>query len=262
MRTKRKKPKKEVHKIARPLLSLKVPIGSLNLDPKNARDHGEQNIGSIVASLDEFGQRKCIVVKKDGMTVSAGNGTVTAAKQLGWTHIAALVTDDNDVTAMAYALADNRTGELATWDYERLVRGMAQLNQGGIDLKKLGWGEDETRKLMQLDSAAFADMQRLNVDATLNNSIVRELGKKETDFDQNGRWFYVEFYQDEKAFKRLFGKLRPYMRTEHEINGDFFSRMVDRFIADHGKSIPPPKPTETPAPKKKPTKKACRRPAK
>jgi hypothetical protein len=235
VRTKREKTKKkEVHKIAPPLLPLKVPIGMLNLDPKNARDHGEQNIGSIVASLDEFGQRKCIVVKKDGMTVSAGNGTVTAAKQLGWTHIAALVTDDNEVTAMAYALADNRTGELATWDYERLVRSMTQLNQGGIDLKKLGWDAVETRMLMQLDSTSFEDMRRLDVDATLNNSMVSGLMKGGKG-DKNEFWFYVEFYKDEPRFRKLLKLLQPYMRTPHEMTREFFAAMVERFFAEHGK---------------------------
>jgi len=29
------------------------------------------------------------------------------------------------------------------------------------------------------------------------------------------------------------------MRSEHEISSDFFEKMVDGFIADHGASIPP-----------------------
>lgn len=234
-------PKAEFHKIHEGLLSLKFPIGLFTLDAENARDHGEQNIDSIKSSLDEFGQRKCIVVKKDGMVVIAGNGTLTSAKQLGWTHIAALVTDDDEVTATAYALADNRTGELATWNYDKLVKSMSDLHKSGFELLKLGWEENETRMMMQLDSSAFKDMQRLNVDATLNNSVVRELGEgKKGDCDKNERWFYVEFYKDEEAFNRLFDKLKPYMRTEHEISSDFFAKMVDEYIASHGADLPPP----------------------
>lgn len=268
-------PKAEFHKINEQLLSLKIPIGMLKLDPDNARDHNEQNIDSIKTSLDEFGQRKCIVVKKSDMTITAGNGTVTAAKQLGWTHIAALVTDDDEVTAAAYALADNRTGELATWNYDRLIKTMSGLHKGGFDLIKLGWSGDETRMMMQLDSKAFADMQRLNVDATLSNSVVRELGEgKESNCDKNEQWFYCEFYKDEDTFKRLVEKLRPYMRTEHEISSEFFAQMVDAFIADHATSLPPPvkkeetepaleqpkakkekPPSEQPKPKRKCTKK-------
>lgn len=242
-------PKSEFHKINEQLLPLKIPIGMLKLDPDNARDHNEQNIESIKASLDEFGQRKCIVVKKSDMSIIAGNGTVTSAKQLGWTHIAALITDDDEVTAAAYALADNRTGELATWNYDRLIKTMSSLHKGGFDLIKLGWSGDETRMMMQLDSSAFADMQRLNVDATLSNSVVRELGEgKESNCDKNEQWFYCEFYKDEDTFKRLVEKLRPYMRTEHEISSDFFAQMVDAFIADHASSLPPPVKKEEPEP--------------
>jgi hypothetical protein len=233
-------PKAEFHKINEQLLSLKIPIGMLTLDPDNARDHNEQNIESIKSSLDDFGQRKCIVVKKSDMSVIAGNGTVTSAKQLGWTHIAALVTDDDEVTAAAYALADNRTGELATWNYDRLIKTMSALHKGGFDLIKLGWTGDETRMMMQLDSGAFADMQRLNVDATLSNSVVRELGEgKESNCEKNEQWFYCEFYKDEDTFNRLVEKLRPYMRTEHEISSDLFAQMVDAYIADHAENLPP-----------------------
>jgi hypothetical protein len=103
--------------------------------------------------------------------------------------------------------------------------------------------------MMQLDSSAFKDMQRLNVDATLSNSVVRELGEgKESNCDKNEQWFYCEFYRDEETFKRLVEKLRPYMRTEHEISSDFFAQMVDAFIADHSDSLPPPVKKEEPEP--------------
>jgi len=246
-------PSVELHKIHEQLVPLKIPIGMLVLDKENARDHNEQNIESIKTSLDEFGQRKCIVVKKNGMTVIAGNGTVTAAKQLGWTHVAAIITDDDEVTAAAFALADNRTGELATWNYDQLVKTMSNLHKSGFELLKLGWDDTETRMMMQLDSSAFKDMQRLNVDATLSNSVVRELGEnKESNCDKNEQWFYCEFYKDEETFKRMSDKLRPYLRTEHEISSDFFAKMIDAYIAEWApsESATPAKKEET-APKPK-----------
>lgn len=35
---------------------------------------------------------------------------------MGWTHVAALVVDESAVEATAFAIADNRTSELAEWD--------------------------------------------------------------------------------------------------------------------------------------------------
>jgi hypothetical protein len=54
-----------------------------------------------------FGQRKVIAVAKQGMIVMAGNGTLEAAKALGWSKIAAAVDDDlNQAQLAAYGLAD------------------------------------------------------------------------------------------------------------------------------------------------------------
>lgn len=102
--------------IVEQLRPLAVPCDQLTLDPKNARVHDERNLKAIADSLRQFGQRLPIVVQKDGMIVRAGNGRLTAALAMGWTHIAAVVTDDTDTVAAAFGIADNRTAELAEWD--------------------------------------------------------------------------------------------------------------------------------------------------
>src|SRR3972149_2350272 len=101
--------------IAPALKSLAVPIASLNLDPANVRLHNKRNIESIKSSLVKFGQQKPIVVQKQGMIVRAGNGTLAAARELGWAEIAANVVEMDDLTATAFSIADNRTAELAEW---------------------------------------------------------------------------------------------------------------------------------------------------
>ena len=113
--------------IVEPLKPLSIAIDSVNLDQANARAHDERNVEAIKASLDEFGQRQPVVVQKQGMVVRAGNARVMAAKALGWSEIAAIVVDEDDVAATAYAIADNRTAELATWDTDVLDRLMAEL---------------------------------------------------------------------------------------------------------------------------------------
>lgn len=124
----------------------KVEIGSLTLDPNNARKHSKHNLDVIAASLKKFGQRKPIVVHNG--TVIAGNGTLEAAKSLGWTEIEiALSPEDWDsTTAKAYALADNRSGELAEWDNEILLRSLLEINEAGL-LAASGYVEDEVKTL-------------------------------------------------------------------------------------------------------------------
>ena len=118
---------------------MKVQIAQLSLDPTNARKHSQRNLDAIAASLKKFGQRKPIVVHKG--VVLAGNGTLEAAKTLGWTEIeVAEVPSDWDLdTAKAYALADNRTAELAEWDESELAKQLLELQDADWDITELGF---------------------------------------------------------------------------------------------------------------------------
>lgn len=115
-------------------------IEKLRFDPNNARKHDARNIDAIAKSLDRFGQRKPIVVVGDG-TIVAGNGTVQAAKQLGWTEIvvARIPWRWTPEEIKAYALADNRTAELAEWDSTLLADQLLELDAVGWDVSELGF---------------------------------------------------------------------------------------------------------------------------
>jgi len=105
----------------------KVKITTLKLDPENARKHSERNIAAIQGSLEKFEQQRPLVVWNN--TVIAGNGTLQAAKDLGWAEIQiSRVPDEWDYSeARAYAIADNRTSELAEWDGESLLMALQDL---------------------------------------------------------------------------------------------------------------------------------------
>jgi ParB-like chromosome segregation protein Spo0J len=117
-----------------------VAISALTPDPRNARKHDQRNIAAIAASLREFGQRKPIVVTHEG-TVIAGNGTLEAAKELGWEtiSIARAPQEWDDNTVRAYALADNQSAALAEWDDSILNDTLIELAQEGWDIAELGF---------------------------------------------------------------------------------------------------------------------------
>jgi DNA modification methylase len=98
--------------IAEDLRPLAQPINLLKLLPGNPR---RGDVEAVMRSYDRFGQRKPIVARRDG-TVIAGNHQLQAAQRLGWSHIAVVWTDDDDLTAKAFALADNRTADLGAYD--------------------------------------------------------------------------------------------------------------------------------------------------
>ena len=103
-----------------------VKIDSLTFDPANVRKHDEKNLSAIKASLNRFGQQKPIVVDASGV-VRAGNGTLAAAKALGWKEIRIVRSSLAGSEATAYAIADNRSAELAEWDDDALAQTLAAL---------------------------------------------------------------------------------------------------------------------------------------
>lgn len=128
-----------------------VPLDTLTLDPTNARAHDERNLTAIEQSLGHHGQLQVIVVqrKPDGaLVVRAGNGRVVAARRLGWTHMAALITDQSDIESLTFALRDNRTSELAAWGYEELAASLRVLQLADVDLATLGWKDFEYEPLL------------------------------------------------------------------------------------------------------------------
>lgn len=133
--------------ITEQLQPLAISIDLLHPDPSNARRHGEKNIEAIKSSLSMFGQRKPVVVQRNGMIVRAGNGTLAAAKALGWKEIAAVVIDDDSATAVQFAIADNRTGELAEWDDETLATLLDGMDEATRN--SLAFDEKDLREIMQ-----------------------------------------------------------------------------------------------------------------
>ncbi len=129
-----------------------VKLEEIKPDPNNARKHSEKNLAAISASLDAFGQRKPIVIHNG--VIIAGNGTYEAAKGLKWKEIAVVeVPEDWDTDkAKAFALADNRSAELAEWDEAILATQLVDLEEMAWDIKELGF-----EKILQASADDWAD---------------------------------------------------------------------------------------------------------
>ena len=122
-----------------------VPISSLTPDPNNAREHGERNLAAIKDSLCLYGQRKPLVVRKQNMTVAAGNGTLRAMIELGWTKVAISARPMTNVEFAGYGLADNRSAELASWNLEVQAALADMLVEAGV--RPVGLTMDELAAL-------------------------------------------------------------------------------------------------------------------
>ena len=90
----------------------------------------------------------------------AGSGTLEAAQAEGLTELlvvrpkagqlVAVERDDWSATeAAGYAIADNRTAELAKWDELGLAESLEALRGGGLDLGTVGFEADEVDELLE-----------------------------------------------------------------------------------------------------------------
>lgn len=127
-------------------------IADLIPDPKNARKRGPRAEGLLVASLQEVGAARSIVIDEDNR-ILAGNGTIQAAAEAGIENVQVVDADGETIIAVRrsglteaqkkrLALLDNRTGELAEWDIEVL----ASLAQD-VDIEDL-WNENEFNRIL------------------------------------------------------------------------------------------------------------------
>ena len=104
---------------------------------ENNPRNNDNEVDAVANSIREFGFKVPIVVDSDGVIV-AGHTRYKAAKKLGLKTVPCIVADDlNEEQINAFRLADNRVGELATWDLDTLKVELD--NIGEIDLSGMGF---------------------------------------------------------------------------------------------------------------------------
>ena len=113
-----------------------MSIDKLKPYPNNPRKN-EHAIEPVANSIREFGFKQPIVIDTDN-TIIAGHTRLLAAKELGLTEVPVIVADDlTPEQVKAYRLADNKTGELAGWDFEQLDIELGDI--ADIDMSSFGF---------------------------------------------------------------------------------------------------------------------------
>lgn len=151
----------DLEHISPSLRHLAVPTTEVLQDSANARGHGSQNYEKTKRSLRKWGQRFAIVVrvfpddeKSDAIgEIEAGNLRHEIFRDMGWDWIAVNLENDDAMEAAAFAIADNRTGELAHWKPSVLEEQTAMLRDEWDDsVAHTGFSEEETRMMEEAET--------------------------------------------------------------------------------------------------------------
>jgi ParB-like chromosome segregation protein Spo0J len=88
------------------------------------------------------------VIDSKGIILS-GNGRYMAAVKLGWSDIKVVESSLTGSAATAYAIADNRTAELAEWDTTALAETLRALQSEEFDTAAAGYSDGEIDALVE-----------------------------------------------------------------------------------------------------------------
>ena len=108
---------------------------------ENNPRNNEAAIDAVAKSIEEFGFKVPIVITKDDVII-AGHTRLKASLKLGLATVPCIVADDlTEGQIKAFRLADNKTAELASWDFSKLESELASIE---MDMSQFGFEDLES----------------------------------------------------------------------------------------------------------------------
>ncbi|NUF26347.1 ParB N-terminal domain-containing protein [Bombilactobacillus mellis] len=141
---------------------ISMAISDIKPYPNNPRKNDDA-VTATANSIKEFGWQQPIIVDKDNIII-AGHTRYKAAKQLNMDTVPVVVAKNlSKEQVKAYRLADNKTGEIAVWDYEFLDDELANI----IDFDMEDFGFEQIKNDVNIDDIFFDDEEQQKKDNTL-----------------------------------------------------------------------------------------------
>ena len=115
-----------------------VAVGDIRPYENNPRNNSGA-VAKVAESIREFGFGNPLLLDRERVII-AGHTRFEAAKRLGMERVPCIVLAHlTEAQANALRLADNKTQELSTWDYDKLTAEIAKLDGSGIDVRLFGF---------------------------------------------------------------------------------------------------------------------------
>ena len=126
-----------------------IKLSDLHEYENNPRNN-DGAVDAVAASIREFGFKVPVIVDCNNVIV-AGHTRVKAAKKLGMSAVPCIVADDlTPEQIKAFRLADNKVGEIAFWDFEKLNAELEELSLD-FDMTEFGFDLEEDDDIEPID---------------------------------------------------------------------------------------------------------------
>ena len=166
-------------------------IADLKRYEKNNKKHPERQLVKIVASIKEYGFKNPVLIDKNNVIIS-GHGRTIAAERLGMEEVPCIDCSDlNAKQVQALRLMDNKSAELAEWDFDNIKAELEELRLEEFDIDLTGFdiSDFEEEKLdysdknKEINSSEFTDEMELKF--KLSESDFWEVRRKLAEINQN-----------------------------------------------------------------------------
>jgi len=126
----------------------------------------DEAVCAVAKSIESFGFNVPILCDQQ-FTIIAGHTRWKAAKKIGMKSVPVIVLEIVEAQRKAFAIADNKTGELAEWNHMKLRKVLEQLKHKKINLPSLGYSQAELQALLtqqrQFDWKAFENILKIKL---------------------------------------------------------------------------------------------------
>lgn len=126
------------------------PITRPKPNPKNTRVHTASQIKHLAKLIQEYGWTMPVLCdEKDN--VLAGHGRLMAAAELGMVEVPVIIARGwTAAQKRAYAIADNQSALMSSWDAELLRSELVDLREQGINLELAGFTREGLKGVFPL----------------------------------------------------------------------------------------------------------------
>lgn len=114
-------------------------VEDLKLNPKNPRKNDDA-VNTVAKSIEKYGFKNPLIIDENNV-VWCGNTRLKASKKLGLKEVPCIVASDlTEQQIRELALIDNKSSEIADWDFDLLGEELLELDLGEFELD---WGLTE-----------------------------------------------------------------------------------------------------------------------
>lgn len=111
-------------------------VEDLKLNPKNPRKNDDA-VNTVAKSIEKYGFKNPLIIDENNV-VWCGNTRLKASKKLGLKEVPCIVASDlTEQQIRELALIDNKSSEIAEWDFDLLGEELLELDLGEFELD---WG--------------------------------------------------------------------------------------------------------------------------